>query len=125
MPRLQVLTPAQRAGAALRQAPSPARSSGSQRLMSRRALDGGGAKAAVVVPDVAPREGRRSAAILDDRARGLGRAVVGDQQFEIRRALRAVAGQHRAERVGPVVGGDDDGRFHGARFGFDNSISLT
>ena len=54
--------------------------------------DGGGAKALVFVPHMMDGKAGVPAAIIDDGAGSLRRAVVGHQQFEVLAALRAIAG---------------------------------
>ena len=58
------------------------------------------------------RERRARGVFRDGAPRLVGRAVVGDDQLEIGVVLREIPLQHRGERVGAVVGGDDDGYAH-------------
>ncbi len=51
------------------------------------------------------------------------RTVIGDDQFEIPTVLVQIAFQQRRQRIGPVVGGDDDGNLQCGES--PRSISLT
>ena len=78
----------------------------------RAVADRRSSEAAVLLPDVPERERRSPRPGLDQLARLVGRAVIGDDHLEIAVALRGVAVQHRRQRVGAVVGGDDNRGAH-------------
>ena len=70
------------------------------------------AKALVLVPHVRDREGRPLRERLHHRARLGRRAVVGHDELEIEIVLREESFEHGSERIGAVVGGDDDRGAH-------------
>jgi hypothetical protein len=83
----------------------------------------GGTKARIFLPDVANREeGVRL--ITVNEFSGIGsRAIVRNQHLEIMVGLREIAIEHRGQRIGAVVRGDDNRDAH-QRSLFSNS-SLT
>ena len=73
----------------------------------------GGAKAAVLVPDMGERAAEPALPGGDQVGGRRRRAVVGDDHLEILVALARERTQHGIERVLAVIGGDDDGNQFG------------
>ena len=79
------------------------------RGQDRAIADFGGAKAAVLVPDMREPVADLGLAGLDQLRGRRRRAVVGHHHLELLIGLARERAQHRRQRVCAVIGGDDDG----------------
>ena len=65
------------------------------------------ANSPVFMPDVAPGQGRRGQAFLDDICRFCRRTVIGHNDFKFAIGLLQYGGQNHCKGLGPIVGGND------------------
>src|SRR4051812_36728915 len=75
---------------------------------NRAIADFGEAKAPILLPDVRDLDTDLGLPRADEVAGGRTRSIVGDYDLEVLGGLPAERAQARAERIGPVVGRDDD-----------------